>query len=589
VIEPIVFGDALRPLFGALTRPPSQARDTGVVICAPMGYENGVSYRGLHALAGRLAESGRPTLRFDWPSIGDSSGDHSDAGLVEAWIGAVGEAVSELRELTGVVDVALVGVRLGATLAVAAAARGAAVSELVLWAPFLTGRSYVRQMRAFHAIAERSISPPRDDGSPRSQNGDVEASGYLLSATTVRDLDALDLSALRFPEPRPCRVLYAGGNSREDSVFLEQLTAQGIASEAATLKGLDSLIDNWQDAAVPEASVASILGWLSPGSQTLLRPRKPVNAPQMSLEISDAVVDEEFVGIGPSDDQCLAVLTTCRQRAPGPGATWVVFVNSGGARRSGPNRMWTMFARRWASRGIPSLRLDVRGAGDSDGVELASLDSMYAPSVVDDVISALAFLRRQRGAGQFVVAGLCSGAYASFQAAIRQSDVMAALLVNPLEIFSSTSREASAARPYDRVSPFARGRIGRLARGEVAVRTVARFAGRSAAVISDRSRERLSRRFGGSSSREEVAAAIVGGVRHLSERGSSLLIVHSAGDASIDYLRWHLGAQLPEIESLPGVQRRIISGADHIFRPLPSQARLQQTFEDQLVACGLNL
>jgi alpha/beta superfamily hydrolase len=35
--------------------------------------------------------------------------------------------------------------------------------------------------------------------------------------------------------------------------------------------------------------------------------------------------------------------------------------------RSGPNRLTTAFARRWACAGVPSLRLDLRGIGDSDG------------------------------------------------------------------------------------------------------------------------------------------------------------------------------------------------------------------------------
>ena len=59
-------GDAR--VFGMLHVPPvGKDVGTAVVICPPLGYQQVCSYRALRALAQALAESGRPTLRFDWP------------------------------------------------------------------------------------------------------------------------------------------------------------------------------------------------------------------------------------------------------------------------------------------------------------------------------------------------------------------------------------------------------------------------------------------------------------------------------------------------------------------------------------------
>ena len=67
---------------------------------------------------------------------------------------------------------------------------------------------------------------------------------------------------------------------------------------------------------------------------------------------------------------------------PGPGALFgilaepadrpaadvaAVFLNAGAVRRIGPNRIWVETARRWATDGVPTIRLDLDGIGDSDG------------------------------------------------------------------------------------------------------------------------------------------------------------------------------------------------------------------------------
>ena len=149
--HPLVFG-VRTALHGMLELPGSMtASSSGVVVCAPLLHQNITSYRPLRMLARRLAEDGRPVLRFDWPGCGDSA-DPAELGL-SAWTGAVHDAVAALREQTGVDEVALVGLRIGATIGVAAALTEPAVSELVLLAPFPSGRAYLRELSAFQSLS----------------------------------------------------------------------------------------------------------------------------------------------------------------------------------------------------------------------------------------------------------------------------------------------------------------------------------------------------------------------------------------------------------------------------------------------------
>jgi pimeloyl-ACP methyl ester carboxylesterase len=124
---------------------------------------------------------------------------------------------------------------------------------------------------------------------------------------------------------------------------------------------------------------------------------------------------------------------------PGPEAPrsdlGVLFLNAGGVRHTGPNRMWVEAARRCAARGVTSLRVDLQGIGESDGEELLDIPSLYQNNLVEQAEIAMESLRFRMGCRQFAAIGLCSGAFWAFHLAIRNPDVRAAILLNPSLFF----------------------------------------------------------------------------------------------------------------------------------------------------------
>ncbi len=68
-----------------------------------------------------------------------------------------------------------------------------------------------------------------------------------------------------------------------------------------------------------------------------------------------------------------------------------VILNPGALRRIGSGRMWVEIARRWAARGVPTLRLDLAGIGDSDGdaERYADTGALYVQELVPQVIEAM--------------------------------------------------------------------------------------------------------------------------------------------------------------------------------------------------------
>ena len=163
------------------------------MICKPFGYEALCAHRAMRAFAEAAAELGVPALRFDYRGTGDSADIDPAADQIDVWLQDVTAAVSELRRQTGVERVCLLGVRLGALLAILAAARSEAVKALIVVAPVLNGRRYVRELRTTQLAAAEPVTLIRRD-SQTPGVGSMEVSGFPLSAATIEHLSQLELS-----------------------------------------------------------------------------------------------------------------------------------------------------------------------------------------------------------------------------------------------------------------------------------------------------------------------------------------------------------------------------------------------------------
>jgi exosortase A-associated hydrolase 1 len=108
--------------------------------------------------------------------------------------------------------------------------------------------------------------------------------------------------------------------------------------------------------------------------------------------------------------------------------TGLVVVVGGPQYRAGSHRQFTHLARHCAQGGVPTLRFDVRGMGDSTG-DLRSFEELD-----DDIAAAIdEFQRRCAGVRRVVLWGLCDGASASLLYVNRRGDprVSGMVLLNP--------------------------------------------------------------------------------------------------------------------------------------------------------------
>lgn len=101
-----------------------------------------------------------------------------------------------------------------------------------------------------------------------------------------------------------------------------------------------------------------------------------------------------------------------------------IVLNTGVNHRVGPHRINVKASRALAGIGIPTLRFDLSGIGDSASSQSA-LD--FRAQAIDDMKSALDHLEKSHGLKRFLVFGICSGAENSIALALNDPRVVGLL------------------------------------------------------------------------------------------------------------------------------------------------------------------
>jgi pimeloyl-ACP methyl ester carboxylesterase len=422
---------------------PENKGNTAVLVVPPFGWEDICSYRSLRILSESLSANGIPSMRYDLPGTGDSSGGSQDPALVDAWIKSVGDAAAELRAVTGMQNIAVIGIRLGAMLAIAAAHAEAELNNLILWGPAATGRALLRELRAFQQMEQSSSGEPAQiDSSVRSG---LEVAGFFLSTETERDLEALDIS--RFPVGSPCRVLILTRDSfPADRKLILALENSGCPVEVATGEGYAGMMLEPHDSVPPLTTIAAIVDFLTRNprhdgkKQISETGGSPVSnkdsffSSTTSIKTGNDKVIETMLSIGNSHCPGFGIVSE-----PAKGLDradlCLLFFNPGAVRHIGPNRMWVEIARKWAVRGIPSLRMDFQGIGEAHGKSASEVGGLYQGTVIDQISAAIDLVHSRTGIKQFAVVGLCSGAFWGFHALVNFAEIRAGILLNPRLFF----------------------------------------------------------------------------------------------------------------------------------------------------------
>lgn len=135
-------------------------------------------------------------------------------------------------------------------------------------------------------------------------------------------------------------------------------------------------------------------------------------------------MDERVVWFGP-DRALLGIVS--RPEHPRPATPTVILLNAGLLHRVGPNRMNVELARRLGAAGFAALRFDTSGVGDSELIGGGTLDIERSRQ---DVVAAMDAMGSLYGAEEFVLLGLCTGAFNAFRAALVDPRVAGCILLD---------------------------------------------------------------------------------------------------------------------------------------------------------------
>ena len=532
---PAWLGPADRPLLSWWSTPSSGGPTTGVgvVVVPSVGYEAWTSHRTLRTLAERLAGIGCTVVRYDADATGDSAGGSWDGGRVAAWRQDVARAVEAVRA-SGASSVVLCGLGSGATMALEQAAAVGA-DGVVAWAPAVSGRRLVRQLRLM-------ATPVPDDPAHPDRSGAYVQAGTVLTAETLADLAAIDLLGLA-EAPAPRILLLERDDRPPEDALAAHLGALGSVVDRRTATGTEAAADRPTEyAEVPTSDVATIVTWAAgaiaatgragpgaPSSEGRGGPAGAAAAPTSVAQIpwDGTTVDEAVVHLGSGG--LVGIQTTPSRR---PRAT-VLWLNSGSEHHVGPGRAWVEYARALALSGFASVRIDLSGWGESPDHGHAP-GRPYDPHCVAEATEAARDLA-DRSAGPVVVAGLCAGAWVALAAAL-DAPFDGVIALNPQLYW----------QPGDPVE------------ADIVAETHVRR-------LPEIARIERWRRFGAWSALDAVGLRPPAArwLRRLAATGTPVLLVFAEGDDGLGYLEGRTGRTWRAVRRNGTLERSVVAGIDH--------------------------
>lgn len=533
----------------------------GIVICGAHGFEDLCSRTSLAILAETIAARGCPVLRFDWRGAGDSEGDEGGEDRAAVWLLNVAAAVRTLIAQTGVDEIVLVGLRLGALLALHAAP-DIRPCKLVLLAPPASGRAFVREIEMMARIFP--------SGGDAAYDG-LDVAGFRIARATLDQLRAFKTQDIANLAGLDTLLM---GPDDDGGPLKASLTNAGLALRVAPFEGYAQMMCDPTAATPPAAALARIADFCVEGARPARAPKTPASGgvlqtSQWREEAAQFGQDKQLVGI------------FCAPVAGAAGARTIVFLNAGGVYHVGWARMTVEMARRLAQAGIASLRMDLSGVGDSLAASGPDRAPLYRPGMTRNVTAALDWLER-KGVGEIALFGACSGAYQAFHAARQDARVRKLAMVNPLCFVygpayalqieawrrtKSTDMALKQSAAQTSAHEDARTRLFQLAKSVVKVGLA-----QAADMVA------LLRRHAPGGANVERWFEL------LSARGAQTMLIYSENDSGLIELERHLGARSRADTPLPGVRKTLIPDSDHEITPRAARARLAEILDRFMAA-----
>lgn len=134
--------------------------------------------------------------------------------------------------------------------------------------------------------------------------------------------------------------------------------------------------------------------------------------------------------------------------SPSVGDLAVLLLSPGVKMRVGPQCLYRNMAAEFLQLGLPVLRFDCYGLGDSEGTLSEELlrdvyNHIEVGRFVDDTVDAMDWMQRDHGIRRFILSGLCGGAITGLLAGERDRRVVGLLGIGLTAVLASRAADAS--------------------------------------------------------------------------------------------------------------------------------------------------
>jgi len=237
--------------------------------------------------------------------------------------------------------------------------------------------------------------------------------------------------------------------------------------------------------------------------------------------------------------------------------TMVLLLNAGMVHRAGPSRLYVKLARRLAEKGHSSVRFDFSGVGDSpvrvDNLPLLEVATREPQEVMNDLA--------KKGVENFILIGICSGAYCAFKTALQDKRVTSAILINTMDLSGKAEMDSRAwERRYFKTSIFKARAWKNLVTGKVNYKRLFRTL---------LSRLKLKKK-----EQKKSDISILSEFDSIVENGQRLLFIFSGKDIARNYLDVLLGDAVNLYEKKEAVKKVLVPEADHLFTRKADQTKM---------------
>ncbi len=533
-----------------------------VLLCPPYGHDYMVSYQAYRALAELLAQAGFAVAHIDLQHSGDAADlaglteTDNEPDLIAVWQENLRRSADFLRQQSGCHELVLAGLRLGASL-VASVAESVQAQALVLFAPVLQGRHYARELLMLKNSNQTGASGQTEH----------ELAGYYFGPALRGGLSKLNLTKLASPQA---------------TVYL--IPRDDLDGQEA------DLLQHWPDSKIISLNFPGYAAMLPADAHSSVVPfalwQQLVMQLQQQFALS-AVQARPFQAAqswqAPAFcEQILSwsglqgILCTPRH-APATGKV-IVLTNTGANHRVGTHRISVSIARQLAAQGHSVLRFDKSGLGYSRPCSDGSYLNVYSDDGVADIQQTLDFLQQDLAVQDFVLAGICSGAYFAYLAAAADTRVTSLISINQLtyawhpgDSLEVRVNNAIKSSNFYRQALFSRQTWARLLRGQIDYRKILQQMSKRVLKRLRGKAQLLSLKL---TARPFLLGQVARQLRQLEQRGCRVHLVFDAADAGVDLMTEELGRHAVLLRHQTQASLTILRGADHTFTALWSQQAL---------------